>query len=309
MGIERISAALLITVIMGGCSTPTEIDATKADDSLEFTGHYPRILDYKNPADIVIAYAKADDRHNPRTVWIDKGSSVYHKIYYVAWCPGPHNPIYPAKDVNELPRLIEHHCLLSGGEMRRSWCTHSTLNTPLFKFEPIRTKRFCSAEGRAYAVMVPEQKIGNWESMWIQYARLEGFQPVTAKEWEKIPRNWAIFAEDKADKNYWLYSDIVVTEDNGWKSFLAANVDSINGRTAVYKVQLDCLTSRIRFAVSLSYRDAKLIASRGPWQNWEGIQPDSRNGLSLKKAVCKRNPAAERLIKYVPAEFLSAYFK
>ena len=145
--------------------------------------------------------------------------------------------------------------------------------------------------------------------MWIQYARLEGFQPVTAKEWEKIPRNWAIFAEDKADKNYWLYSDIVVTEDNGWKSFLAANVDSINGRTAVYKVQLDCLTSRIRFAVSLSYRDAKLIASRGPWQNWEGIQPDSRNGLSLKKAVCKRNPAAERLIKYVPAEFLSAYFK
>lgn len=103
MGIERISAALLITAILGGCSAPTEIDATKTDGSLEFTGHYPRILDYKNPSDIVIAYAKADDRHNPRTGWIDKGSSVYHKIYYVAWCPGPHNPIYPAKMLMSFP--------------------------------------------------------------------------------------------------------------------------------------------------------------------------------------------------------------
>lgn len=101
----------------------------------------------------------------------------------------------------------------------------------------------------------------------------------------------------------------MVTEDNGWKSFLAANIDSIKDRTDVYKVQFDCLTSRIRFAVSLSYRNEKLIASRGSWQKWEGIQPDSRNGLSLKKAVCKRNPAAERLIKSVPAELLSAYFK
>ena len=135
------------------------------------------------------------------------------------------------------------------------------------------------------------------------------FSARTAKEWEKIPRNCAIFAEHKADKNYWLYSDIVVTEENGWKSFLAANIDSIKDRTDVYKVQLNCLTSRIRFAVSLSYRNEKLIASRGPWQKWEGIRPDSRNGLSLKKAVCKRNPAAERLIKSVPAELLSAYFK